>query len=168
MRDPVTRLPQRHQHGLPPVAGLCAGVVPAGAPLPHLAVCRVTGWIVRGPEHRTEAECKCLCSLCGRGPALAVPAACARALAVMWCGRRAGRLALGAGLAGVRLGGRRELRMLAGGVGRGRAAVLAALTAPLRASGAVGGGVTGIGLLRGLMCGRADVDLLRGRILLSS
>ncbi|MFF2619821.1 hypothetical protein [Kitasatospora sp. NPDC058046] len=53
--------------------------------------------------------------------------------------RRSEQLALDVWLADVRLDGQRELRSLAGGIRRDRAAVLAALT-----SGAVEGNVTRI------------------------
>ncbi|MFE2729008.1 transposase [Kitasatospora sp. NPDC059327] len=75
-------------------------------------------------------------------------------------------LALDVWLADVRLDGQRELRSLAGGIRRDRAAVLAALTTTLT-SGAVEGNVTRIKLLKRQMYGRANFDLLRRRILLS-
>ncbi|WP_158708913.1 hypothetical protein [Streptomyces sp. NRRL S-920] len=60
-----------------------------------------------------------------------------------------------------------ELRTLAGGIRRERAAaVLAALNTTPR-SGAVEGNVTRIDLLKRQMCGRANCDLLRRRPLLS-
>ncbi|MFF9572085.1 hypothetical protein [Streptomyces sp. NPDC014685] len=36
------------------------GTIPQTAPLPHVTVRRVTGWIMRRPEHLTDTECKCL------------------------------------------------------------------------------------------------------------
>ncbi|MFE9610942.1 transposase [Streptomyces sp. NPDC006012] len=65
-----------------------------------------------------------------------------------------------------RLDGQRELRTLAAGIRRDRAAVLAALTTT-HASGAVEGNVARIRLLKRQLYGQADFDLLRRRILLS-
>ncbi|MWA08120.1 transposase [Streptomyces sp. BA2] len=69
-------------------------------------------------------------------------------------------------LADVHLDGQRELRTLANGMRRDRAAILAALTTTYT-SGAVEGNVTRIKLLKRQMYGRANFDLLRRRILLS-
>ncbi|MFE7015908.1 transposase [Streptomyces sp. NPDC057651] len=75
-------------------------------------------------------------------------------------------LALDVWIADVRLDGQRELRTLANGIRRDRAAIQAALTTAY-ASGAVEGNVTRIKLLKRQMYGRANFDLLRRRILLS-
>ncbi|MFF7953713.1 transposase [Streptomyces griseorubiginosus] len=80
--------------------------------------------------------------------------------------RRSEHLALEVWLADVRLDGQRELRTLAAGIRRDRAAVLAALTTTFT-SGAVEDNVTRIKLLKRQMYGRAQFDLLRRRILLS-
>ncbi|MFE2137381.1 transposase [Streptomyces sp. NPDC059466] len=69
-------------------------------------------------------------------------------------------------VADVRLDGQRELRTLANGMRRDRAAIQAALTTTYT-SGAVEGNVTRIKLLKRQMYGRANFDLLRRRILLS-
>ncbi|MER5381797.1 transposase [Streptomyces sp. NPDC002688] len=90
----------------------------------------------------------------------------ARRLAVTVRERRSEHLALDVWLADVRLDGQRELRTLAAGIRRDRAAVLAALTTT-HTSGAVEGNVTRIKLLKRQMYGRANFDLLRRRILLS-
>nr|WP_329214815.1 transposase [Streptomyces sp. NBC_00683] len=66
----------------------------------------------------------------------------------------------------VSLDGQRELRTLANGMRRDRAAIQAALTTTYT-SGAVEGNVTRIKLLKRQMYGRANFDLLRRRILLS-
>lgn len=142
------------------------GVIPAEAPLPHLAVRRVTDWIMRRPEQLDDTERKCLEDLCERSPALATTTQYARRLATMVRERRSEHLALDVWLADVRLDGQQELRSLAGGIRRDRAAVLAALTTTLT-SGAVEGNVTRIKLLKRQMYGRANFDLLRRRILLS-
>ncbi|MFF1700220.1 ISL3 family transposase [Streptomyces sp. NPDC058257] len=142
------------------------GAIPTDAPLPHLTVRRVTNWIMRRPEHLTDAERKCLDELCERSPALGTTAQYARRLATMVREHRNEHLALDVWLADVRLDGQRELRTLAAGIRRDRAAVLAALTTTLT-SGAVEGNVTRIKLLKRQMYGRANFDLLRRRILLS-
>ncbi|MFE2165872.1 transposase [Streptomyces sp. NPDC059447] len=80
--------------------------------------------------------------------------------------RRSEHLALDVWIADVRLHGQRELRTLANGMRRDRAAVQAALTTTYT-SGAVEGNVTRIKLLKRQMYGRANFDLLRRRILLS-
>ncbi|MFK0280927.1 hypothetical protein ACIQVL_10730 [Streptomyces sp. NPDC090499] len=80
--------------------------IPTDAPLPRLTVRRVTDGTTRRPEHLTETEHKFLDELCERSPALALD---------VW-------------LADVRLDGQRELRTLAAGIRRDRAAVLADLT----------------------------------------
>ncbi|MFD5438525.1 ISL3 family transposase [Kitasatospora sp. NPDC127067] len=142
------------------------GAIPAEAPLPHLTVRRVTDWIMRRPDRLDDTERKCLEELCERSPALATTTEYARRLATMVRERRSEHLALDVWLADVRLDGQRELRSLAGGIRRDRAAVLAALTTTLT-SGAVEGNVTRIKLLKRQMYGRANFDLLRRRILLS-
>ncbi|WP_399935045.1 ISL3 family transposase [Streptomyces kanamyceticus] len=142
------------------------GAIPTDAPLPHLTVRRVTNWIMRRPEPLTDTERKCLAELCGRSPALAATTDYARRLATMVRERRNEHLALEVWLADVRLDGQRELRTLASGIRRDRAAVCAALTTTLT-SGAVEGNVTRIKLLKRQMYGRANFDLLRPRILLS-
>ncbi|MFF3943015.1 transposase [Streptomyces phaeofaciens] len=121
---------------------------------------------MRRPEQLTDTERKCLDELCERSPALATTTQYARHLAAMVRERRSEHLALDVRLADVRLDGQRELRTLAVGIPRDRAAVLAALTTTFT-SGAVEGNVTRIKLLKRQMHGRANFDLLRRRILLS-
>ncbi|MFF1691552.1 MULTISPECIES: ISL3 family transposase [unclassified Streptomyces] len=140
------------------------GAIPATAPLPHLTVRRVTDWIMRRPEDLTER--KGLDELCERNPALATTVEYARRLALMIRDRRGEHLALDVWIADVRLDGQRELRTLANGMRRDRAAIQAALTTTYT-SGAVEGNVTRIKLLKRQMYGRANFDLLRRRILLS-
>lgn len=136
------------------------------APLPRSTVRRVTDWIMRRPDRLGDTERKCLEELCERSPALATTTEYARRLVTMVRERRSEHLALDVWLADVRLDGQQELRSLAGGIRRDRAAVLAALTTSLT-SGAVEGNVTRIKLLKRQMYGRANFDLLRRRILLS-
>ncbi|MEV8099260.1 transposase [Kitasatospora sp. NPDC085879] len=121
---------------------------------------------MRRPERLDDTERKCLDDLCERSPALATTTQYARRLATMVRERRSEHLALDVWLADVRLDGQPELRTLAGGIRRDRAAVLAALTTTLT-SGAVEGNVTRIRLLKRQMYGWANFDLLRRRILLS-
>ncbi|MFF3981116.1 transposase [Streptomyces sp. NPDC001828] len=142
------------------------GAIPVTAPLPHLTVRRVTDWIMRRPEHLTDIERKGLDELCERNPALATTVEYARRLALMIRERRSEHLALDVWIADVRLDGQRELRTLANGMRRDRAAIQAALTTT-HTSGAVEGNVTRIKLLKRQMYGRANFDLLRRRILLS-
>ncbi|MFD3998763.1 ISL3 family transposase [Streptomyces sp. NPDC058583] len=142
------------------------GAIPATAPLPQLTVRRVTDWIMRRPEHLTDVERKELDELCERNPVLATTVEYARRLALMVRDRRSEHLALDVWIADVRLDGQRELRTLANGMRRDRAAIQSALTTTYT-SGAVEGNVTRIKLLKRQMYGRANFDLLRRRILLS-
>ncbi|MFB6843229.1 ISL3 family transposase [Streptomyces sp. NPDC056361] len=143
-----------------------AGAIPATAPSPYLTVRRVTDWIMRRPEHLTDVERKGLEELCERNRVLETTVEYARRLALMIRERRNEHLALDVWIADVRLDGQRELRTLANGMRRDRAAVQAALTTTYT-SGAVEGNVTRIKLLKRQMYGRANFDLLRRRILLS-
>ncbi|MFJ5811100.1 ISL3 family transposase [Streptomyces sp. NPDC093093] len=142
------------------------GAIPLTAPLPHLTVRRVTDWIMRRPERLNDVERKGLDELCERNPALATTVDYARRLALMVRDRRSEHLALDVWMADVRLDGQRELRTLANGMRRDRAAIQAALTTTYT-SGAVEGTVTRVKLLKRQMYGRANFDLLRRRILLS-
>ncbi|MEU7510300.1 ISL3 family transposase [Streptomyces lavendulae] len=142
------------------------GAIPTTAPLPHLTVRRVTDWIMRRPEHLTDAERKGLDELCERNHVLATTVEYARRLALMVRDRHSEHLALDVWIADVRLDGQQELRTLANGMRRDRAAIQAVLTTTYT-SGAVEGNVTRIKLLKRQMYGRANFDLLRRRILLS-
>ncbi|WKK26880.1 transposase [Streptomyces olivoreticuli] len=104
------------------------GAIPTDAPLPQLTVCRVTDWIMSRPEQLTDTERKRLNDLCDRSPALATTTEYARRLATMLRERRNEHLAFDVWLADVRLDGQRELRTLANGMRRDRAAILASLT----------------------------------------
>ncbi|MFE5681553.1 ISL3 family transposase, partial [Streptomyces erythrochromogenes] len=104
------------------------GAIPATAPSPHLTVRRVTDWITRRPEHLTGLEQKGLDEPCERNPALATTVEYARRLAPMIRTHRSEHLALDVWIAGVRLDGQPELRTLANGMRRDRAAIQAALT----------------------------------------
>ncbi|MFJ1722437.1 transposase [Streptomyces sp. NPDC086796] len=121
------------------------GTIPQTAPLPHMIVRRVTGWITRRPEHLTDTERKYLTELCEHSPALATTTTYARRLALMVRERRS--------------------EHLANGMRRDHAAIQAALTTTYT-SGAVEGNVTRIKLLKRQMYGRANFDHLRRRILL--
>ncbi|MFJ2900537.1 hypothetical protein ACIO87_37470 [Streptomyces sp. NPDC087218] len=74
-----------------------SGAIPATAPLPHLTLRGVTGWITRRPEHLTDVERKGLKELCERNPALETTAEYARRLALMIRDRRSEHLALDSG-----------------------------------------------------------------------
>ncbi|WP_217240985.1 hypothetical protein [Streptomyces sp. AC555_RSS877] len=104
------------------------GAIPTDAPLHQLTVRRVTGWIMRRPGQLRDIEGKCLDDLCERSPALATTTEYARRPALVVRERRNDHLAFEVWLAEVRLDGQRELRTLAAGLRRDRAAVLAALT----------------------------------------
>ncbi|MER7540937.1 ISL3 family transposase [Streptomyces sp. NPDC097704] len=142
------------------------GAIPATAPLPRLTVRKVTDWIMPRPERLTDVERKGLDEPCERNPALATTTEYARRLALMVRDRRSEHLALDVWIADVRLDGQHELRTLANGMRRDRAAIQAALTTTYT-SGAVEGNVTRIKLLKRQTYGRANFDLLRRRILLS-
>ncbi|MCX2185695.1 transposase [Streptomyces sp. SKN60] len=121
-----------------------AGAIPATAPSPHLTVRRVTDWIMRRPEHLTDVERKGLEELCERNRVLEATVEYARRLALMIRERRNEHLALDVWIADVRLDGQRELRTLANGMRRDRAAIQAALTTAYT-SGAVEGNSPGSG-----------------------
>ncbi|MEU9027014.1 transposase [Streptomyces sp. NPDC048383] len=121
---------------------------------------------MRRPDHLTDVERKGLDELCKRNLTLATTVEYARRLALMIRDRRSEHLALDVWIADVRLDGLRELRTLANGMRRDRAAIQAALTTTYT-SGAVEGNVTRIKLLKRQMYGPANFDLLRRRILLS-
>ncbi|MFK4213642.1 transposase [Streptomyces sp. NPDC030920] len=142
------------------------GTIPQTAPLPHMTVRRVTGWITRRPEHLTDTERNYLTELCEHSPALATTTTYPRRPALMVRDRRSEHLALAVWIADVRPDGQRELRTLANGIRPDHAAIQAALTTTYT-SGAVEGSVTRIKLLKRQTYGRADFDLLRRRILLS-
>ncbi|GAA1118413.1 ISL3-like element IS466 family transposase [Streptomyces javensis] len=99
----------------------------AGPALPLLTVRRVTGWIMRRPEHLTDTERKLLTDLCERCPTLASTTEYARRLAALLRDRRNEHLAFEVWLADVRLDAPRELRTLGRGMRRDRAALLSAL-----------------------------------------
>lgn len=121
---------------------------------------------MRRPQQPTDTERKCLDELCERSPVPATTTQYAQRLASMVRERRSEHLSLDVWPADVRLDGQRELRTLAAGIRRDRAALLAALTS-IFTSGAVEGNVTRINPLKRQMYGRANSDLLRRRILLS-
>lgn len=122
---------------------------------------------MRSPEHLTETERKCIDELCDRNAALATTVQYARPLASTVRDCRSEHLALDVWIADVRLDGQRELRSLANGRRHDRAVIQATLTTTYT-SGAVEGNVTRIKLLKRQMYGRANFDLLRRRILLST
>ncbi|MEV4039513.1 transposase [Streptomyces umbrinus] len=163
--DPAAGLPRRHQHRPPPPAALPHRDDPGrrSASPPHRPPGHRLDHASAGTPHRHRVQVD---ELCERNPALATTTEYARRLAAMVRERRSEHLALDVWLADVRLDGQRELRTLATGIRRDRAAVLAALTTTLT-SGAVEGNVTRIKLLKRQMYGRANFDLLRRRILLS-
>ncbi|MFE9571082.1 transposase [Streptomyces sp. NPDC006692] len=101
---------------------------------------------MRRPDHLTDVERKGLDELCDQNPSLATTAEYTRRLACMVRDRRSEHLTLDVWIANVRLDGQRELRTLAIGMRRDRAAIQAALTATFT-SGAVEGNVTRIKLL---------------------
>ncbi|MFD6967661.1 transposase [Streptomyces sp. NPDC059949] len=137
------------------------GSIPATAPSPHLTVRRVTDWIMRRPEHLTDLERKSLDEPCERNPAPATTVEYARRLPPMIRTRRSEHLALDVWTADVRLDGQRELRTLANGMRRDRAAIQAALTTT-HTSGAVEGNVTRIKLPKRQMFGRAGAGRRTG------
>ncbi|MFG2991768.1 hypothetical protein ACGFZK_21155 [Streptomyces sp. NPDC048257] len=71
-----------------------SGTIPATSPLPHLTVRKVTDWIMRRPERRTDGERKGRDALGERSPALATTVEYARRLALMIRDRRSAHLVL--------------------------------------------------------------------------
>jgi transposase len=142
-------------------AALPAQVIPP----PPLTVREVTRWITSHPDHLTEEEKGRLGRVTGRSAQLTAAAGHVTAFAEMMTGRHGDRLP--GWITAVDASDLPHLHSFASGVRRDQAAVTNGLTLDY-SSGAVEGNVCRIKALKRQMFGRASLDLLRKRILLSA
>ncbi|GAB2779443.1 ISL3 family transposase [Streptomyces chlorus] len=143
---------------------LRSGLNPAGrAPKPP-SVRDVTGWITKHPDSLTSEETVKIKSILARCPQLSTAAAHVRSFAEMMRDRAGHHLT--EWLTEAHATDLPELQSFVVGIRSDLEAVTAGLTLPF-SSGAVEGQVNRIKMLKRQMFGRAGVDLLRKRILLS-
>jgi transposase len=141
-------------------AALTAPVLPPPPP----TVREVTRWITSHPGHLTDDETAQLGQVKARSIQLSAAAAHVTAFAEMMAGRHGEHLP--GWLAAVDLDDLSHLHSFARGIRRDQAAVTNGLTLD-HSSGAVEGNVCRVKALKRQMFGRANLDLLRKRILLS-
>ncbi len=134
-------------------------------PPPPPTVREVTRWITSHPGHLTDDETARLSQVKARSPHLSATAGHVTAFAEMMTGRHGERLP--AWITAVDLDDLPHLHSFTRGIRRDQAAVLNGLTLA-HSSGAVEGNVCRIKALKRQMFGRASLDLLRKRILLST
>ena len=142
-------------------AALTAPVLPPPPP----SVREVTRWITSHPDHLTDDEKARLGQVKARSAQLSAAAGHVTAFAEMMTGRHGERLP--AWMAAVDLDDLPHLRSFTSGIRRDQAAVANGLTLE-HSSGAVEGNVCRIKAIKRQMYGRASLDLLRKRILLST
>ncbi|MFE3759916.1 transposase [Nocardia tengchongensis] len=141
----------------------------AGLPPPRITakppvVRRVVGWLMTDPAHLDPADGQRLDSIPAANPALASLAAHVRSFATILCHLR-GR-DLERWMTSVDNDDQPALRSFVRGLRQDLDAVTAGLS-PIWNSGAVEGHVNRIEMIQRQMSGRANLDLLRRRILLS-
>jgi transposase len=141
-------------------AALTAPVLPPPPP----TVREVTRWITSHPDHLTDEEQAKLGQVKTRSPQLNATAGHVTAFAEMMTGRHGEHLP--AWITAVEADDLPSLRSFTHGIRRDQAAVTNGLTLA-HSSGAVEGNVCRIKALKRQMFGRANLDLLRKRILLS-
>jgi transposase len=141
-------------------ATLTAPVLPPPPP----TVREVTRWITSHPGHLTKEETAKLGQVKARSPQLSATAGYVTAFAEMMTGRHGEQLP--GWIDAVELDDLPSLHSFTRGIRRDQAAVLNGLTLA-HSSGAVEGNVCRIKALKRQMFGRASLDLLRKRILLS-
>ena len=141
-------------------AALTAPVLPPPPP----TVREVTRWITSHPGHLTDEETAQLGQVKARSPHLSATAGHVTAFAEMMTGRHGERLP--AWIDAVDLDDLPSLHSFTRGIRRDQAAVTNGLTLA-HSSGAVEGNVCRVKALKRQMFGRANLDLLRKRILLS-
>jgi transposase len=141
-------------------ASLTAPVLPPPPP----TVREVTRWITSDPSHLTGDETAKLGQVKARSAQLTATASHVAAFAEMMTGRHGEHLP--AWIAAVEQDDLPHLHSFTGGIRRDQPAVLNGLTLA-HSSGAVEGNVCRIKALKRQMFGRANLDLLRKRILLS-
>jgi transposase len=142
-------------------AALTAPVLPPPPP----TVREVTRWITSHPGHLTDEETAQLSQVKARSAHLSTAAGHVTAFAEMMTGRHGERLP--EWIDAVDLDDLPHLRSFTRGIRRDQAAVTNGLTMA-HSSGAVEGNVCRIKVLKRQMFGRASLDLLRKRILLST
>jgi transposase len=134
-------------------------------PPPPPTVREVTRWITSHPGNLAEEETARLAQVKARSPQLNAAAGHVTAFAEMMAGRHGEHLP--AWIAAVGLDDLPSLHSFTRGIRSDQGAVTNGLTLPL-SSGAVEGNVCRIKALKRQMYGRANLDLLRKRILLST
>jgi transposase len=144
---------------------LRAALTAPALPPPPPTVREVTRWITSHPEHLTEEETARLGQVKARSPLLNAAARHVTAFAEMMTGRHGERLP--AWMTAVDLDDLPSLHSFTRGIRSDQAAVTNGLTLA-HSSGAVEGNVCRIKALKRQMYGRANLDLLRKRILLST
>jgi transposase len=149
------------RHLQPLRAALTAPVIPPPPP----TVREVTRWITSHPDHVTGEEKVQLNRVQARSTQLSATAGHVTAFAEMMTGRHGEHLP--GWIAGVDLDDLPHLHSFTRGIRRDQAAVTNGLTLA-HSSGAVEGNVCRIKALKRQMFGRANLDLLRKRILLST
>ena len=142
-------------------ATLTAPVLPPPPP----TVREVTRWITSHPGHLTDDETAKLNTVTARSTHLSATACHVTAFAEMMTGRHGEHLP--AWIAAVELDDLPSLHSFTSGIRRDQAAVTNGLTLA-HSSGAVEGNVCRVKALKRQMFGRASLDLLRKRILLST
>ena len=143
---------------------LRAGLTTPVLPPPPPTVREVTRWITSHPGHLTDDQTARLSQVKARSTQLSATARHVTAFAEMMTGRHGGHLP--AWIAAVDLDDLPHLHSFIRGIRRDQAAVTNGLTLA-HSSGAVEGNVCRIKALKRQMFGRANLDLLRKRILLS-
>ena len=143
---------------------LRAGLTTPVLPPPPPTVREVTRWITSHPGHLTDDQTARLSQVKARSTQLSATARHVTAFAEMMTGRHGGHLP--AWIAAVDLDDLPHLHSFTRGIRRDQAAVTNGLTLA-HSSGAVEGNVCRIKALKRQMFGRANLDLLRKRILLS-
>jgi transposase len=139
-------------------AGLPAPTTPPKPP----TVREVTSWLTRHPDRLGEEEHLALKAVLDRSPVLSTTAQQVRAFAQILTERQGQRLR--AWMADVQAGGAPAMRSFANGLRTDLDAVTAGLTLPHN-SGPVEGTVNKIKMIKRQMYGRANLDLLRIRVL---
>jgi transposase len=144
---------------------LRAALTAPALPPPPPTVREVTRWITSHPDHLTEEETAKISQVKARSPLLNAAAGHVTAFAEMMTGRHGERLP--AWMAAVDLDDLPSLHSFTRGIRTDQAAVTNGLTLA-HSSGAVEGNVCRIKALKRQMYGRANLDLLRKRVLLST
>jgi transposase len=144
---------------------LRAALTAPALPPPPPTVREVTRWITSHPDHLTEEETAKISQVKARSPRLNAAAGHVTAFAEMMAGRHGERLP--AWMAAVDLDDLPSLHSFTRGIRTDQTAVTNGLTLP-HSSGAVEGNVCRVKALKRQMYGRANLDLLRKRILLST